>query len=66
MGPNVPLGQFPFVLYADCALAGACEPPIGFCDESQNPNNVADVTIDAVRVAHRILRGLLRATGRRR
>lgn len=43
---NVPLAQFAFSLYADCTTAVFCEDPPGFCDESQNPNNTADIAID--------------------
>ena len=48
---NVPIGHFGFSLYSDCATPGDCDTGGGgsitiYCDENDNPNNVADIAID--------------------
>ena len=51
---KVPLAQFAFTMFADCAESGSCvicfgpncSPITIYCDEATNPNNVADISID--------------------
>lgn len=43
---GVPLGQFGMVLYASCNTECDVSKPWGtYCDETQNPNNAADISI---------------------